>query len=90
MTIRNRIDEELERLQGMIDDLDVQAALAKADASDELSEAWKSAQDARARLEAEFARIKEGAEGPIENIGDAAEMLIDEIKNGYKKIRELI
>lgn len=90
MTIRDRIDHELDRLQALRDDLDVQAALAKADAKDELHEIWQKAEHARAKLEAEFERLKEGAEGPIENIGNAAEMLIDEIKKGYKQMRELI
>lgn len=90
MTIRERIDQELDRLQAMRDELDVQAALAKAEAQDELHEIWHKAEHARAKLEAEFDRIKDGAEAPMESIGDAAEMLIDEIKNGYQKIRELI
>lgn len=90
MTIRERIDQELDRLQAMREELDVQAHLAKIEAQEELNEMWKKAEHARAKLEAEFERIKDGAEEPLENIGEAAEQLLDEIKNGYKKIRELI
>jgi len=90
MTIRERIDQELERLETLRDELDLKAHLARIEAEGELSEIWHKAEHARAKLEAELARIKEGAEEPLENIGDAADVLIDEIKSGYKKIRELI
>jgi hypothetical protein len=90
MTIRERIDKELDRVQALRDELDVQAHLAKIEAQEELGEIWKKAEHARAKLEAEFARIKDGTEEPRENIGEAAEMLLDEVKNGYKKLRELI
>ncbi len=90
MSIRDRIDQELDRIQALREELDVQAHLARIEAQEELSEIWKKAEHARAKLEAEFSRIKDGAEEPLDNIGDAAEVLIDEIKNGYKKIKELI
>ena len=90
MSIRDRIDQELDRLQTMRDELDVQAHLAKIEAQDELNEIWKKAEHARAKLEAEVERIRAGAEEPLENIGDAAEVLLDEIKSGYKKLKELI
>jgi predicted nucleic acid-binding Zn-ribbon protein len=90
MSIRDRIDQELDRIQALRDEIDVQAHLAKIEAQDELNALWKKAEHARAKLEAEFERIKDGAEEPLENIGDAAEVLIDEIKTGYNKLKELI
>jgi len=90
MTIRERIDDELDRIQAMREELTVQAHLAKIEAQEDLSEMWKKAEHARAKLEAELGRIKDGAEEPLENIGAATESLLEEIKNGYKKIRELI
>ncbi len=90
MGIRDRIDQELDRIQALREELDVQAHLARIEAQDELNEIWKKAEHARAKLEAEVTRIKEGAEEPLESVGDAAEMLIDEIKSSYTKLKDLI
>lgn len=90
MSIKDRIDEELDRLRAMRDELDVQAHLAKADASDEIHEVWQKAEHARAKLDAEFDRIKSGMEGPLESVGEAADLLVDELKKSYQRIRDLI
>lgn len=90
MGFRERIDEEMERVQRMRDELDVRTHLARIEAEEELREVWKKAEHARAKLEAELGRLKDGTEEPRENIGQAAELLLDEIKAGYRKLKELI
>jgi hypothetical protein len=90
MSIQDRISEEIERLKGLRDELDVQAHLAKADAEDELREIWERAELTRAKLDAEYQRLREGVGENLEGVGEAAELLVDEVKKSYKRIRELL
>jgi hypothetical protein len=90
MSIKEQIEDQVQKLKQMRDELDVQAHLAGADAKDEVKALWHKAEHEYAKLEAEVSRIAGGAEEPLENIAEAAQMLLGEIKTGYTKIRELI
>ena len=90
MSIQDRISEEIERLKGLREELDVQAHLAKADAEDELRETWEPAEQTRAKLDAESQRLRDGAGENLGGPGEAPELLVDEVKKSYKRIRELL
>lgn len=83
---RNPIDKELDVLRRLRDELNVQAHLGRA----EVQELWEDAERRWHKLEGEAERLREQAREPLEQIGEAAELLMDEIKSGYEKLRKLI
>lgn len=83
---RGRFDQELDALRTLRDELRVQAHLGRA----EVRELWEDAERRWQKLETEVDRVREQAKEPLEQIGEAAELLVDEIKNGYDKLRRLI
>lgn len=84
--IADRLESELEKLKTRRDELRVQVDLGKK----ELEDAWEQADVKWNKLEAYVGRLRrEGAEA-IDEIGEAADLLVDELKDGYKRLRELI
>ncbi len=83
---RNAIDRELDVLRRVRDELNVQAHLGRA----EVRDLWEEAERRWQKLEAEAAHLREQAREPLEQIGEAAELLVSEIKGGYEKLRKLI
>lgn len=83
---RSRIDEELDTLRTLRDELRVRAHLGRA----EVRDLWEDAEKRWHKLEAEAGRVREQAREPMEQIGEAAELLLEEIKRGYDKLRKLI
>lgn len=84
--LRDRLEQELEKLKTTRDELRVQIDLGKKEAEDafeEVSEQW-------GHLEAHLARLKKEGEGALDDIGDAAELLVDEIKKGFDRVRSLL
>lgn len=81
-----KLDELLTTLQREADELQVQAALGKAEAK----EKWE---DVNARLQA-FRDKLEAARGPagevLEDVGDKARELADEVRDGFAKLRSLL
>ncbi len=81
--IKEQMTKALEHLKQQRDELQVQLHLAKADAKDE----W-------ARLDAQWSEIKPKLEAAREEVGKTAEsvgaalsLAIDELKNGYERLR---
>ena len=83
---RDRIDEELDQLRTLRDEIQVQAHLGRA----EVRELWEEAERRWQRLESEVDVIRKQAKEPLEQIGDAAEQLVGELKSGYERLRKLI
>jgi len=84
--LANRLDQELEKLKEKRDELRVQLDLGKKD----LHAAWEEAEEKWSHLEAQLHRLKREGEQAAEDIGEAADLLIGEIKQGFQRIRELI
>ena len=84
MADANLLADERDRLLTMRDELRVQLHLAGAEARDrfeELERAWS-------RFEGRMAVLADVARSEAHDVGDAAELLLDEIKNGYEHIRK--
>ena len=77
----NRFDDLIADLQQKRDELRVQIHLASKDIQDD----WEELEDKMEDI-AEKAGLEETSEG----IGDAIELLGDELKNGYQRIRDAI
>ena len=73
--------QDLERIRG---ELRVQLHLGGAEARD----AWDKIERKWERVENELGRIGEQAKAPIDEIGNATRSLINEIKQGYNRVRD--
>ena len=80
------VDRMLEDLKQVRDELELQIHLAKADARDEWTELEKKWDHFRARAEV----VGKAAEEAAGDVGEALEVLGDEIKKGYERIRKLL
>jgi signal-transduction protein with cAMP-binding, CBS, and nucleotidyltransferase domain len=81
-----RIDEEVEDLRRLRDELRVQMHLAKAEAK----ELWDDMEQRFSDIEGKAKQVARQAEGPLEDIGEAARLLAEEIRNGYRRIRDML
>ena len=79
-------DRLVEDLKQMRDELKVQMHLAAADARDEWNEVEKKWEHLRARLDV----VGKAAETSAEEVGDALEVVAQEIKKSYERIRSLL
>lgn len=77
----NKFDDLIADLQQKRDELRVQIHLASKDIQDD----WEELED-----KMEDIAKKAGLEETGEGIGDAIELLGDELKNGYQRIRDAI
>jgi len=85
MNVRNRIDQEAEELRAVRDDLKVRLHLAKLDAEDLWEEIEKKWQHAEAKLKV----LGEAGQEAADDVAEAAELVLAEVKEGYDKLRRL-
>ncbi|MET0387919.1 MAG: spore germination protein GerW family protein [Polyangiales bacterium] len=81
--LKETLQNELERLARVRDELRVQASVAKADTRTELNRldsVWQRVQD-------ELRRLGEQAKAPATELGAAARSLVDELAQGYGRIK---
>jgi len=83
---KERFHKELDELRRVRDELKVRIHLAKADAKDR----WDKLEQQFHRLEAKAGQISQISEEPLRDVRDAARLLIDEIRDGYRRIREAL
>lgn len=80
--LRKRIDEMLANLKKERDELHVKAHLAKMDAGDE----WTELEAKLAKLNAKAKELGGASLDASKDIGAAAKLLGEEIRDGFKKI----
>lgn len=83
---RERFEKEMQDLRRLRDELRVQVHLGLADAKDQ----WERLEQRFGELEGRARRMAERAEDPLEEIGKAAQRLADELREGYRRLRELL
>jgi len=83
---KGRFDDELDELRRVRDELRVQANLGKAEAT----ELWEKLEHRFEELEGKVKAKAKAAGEPLADIGDAAQMLADEIRNGYRRLRDIL
>ena len=83
---KERFQKELDELRRLRDELKLRIHLAKADAKD----GWDKLEHQFHRLEAKARQISQASEEPLRDVRDAARLLIDEIRDGYRRIREAL
>jgi len=82
IALKERIEKELEKAKTHAAEAAFQARLAKAEASSELRKIWRETEQNMAKLEARLENLGEEAD-------DAAQKLLDGVKDGWAKIKAL-
>jgi uncharacterized spore protein YtfJ len=81
--VRAAVQKQLDRLAKTRDELRVQAQLAKTETRGELNRleaVWQRVQD-------ELRRVGDQSQGPVQDLGNAAGVLLDELKHGYERVK---
>lgn len=84
--LRKRLDEEVKTLQLTRDELRVQIHLGAAEARDR----WTRLEKSWDHLEARLKRLGQATQESVEDVERAAKSLVEEIKLGYKHIRDFM
>ena len=80
------LSRELEGLREMRDELKLQLHLGKADAK----EAFEGVEKRWQHLEAKLKLLREGSKEDLAQIGEAAKLLTEEIRDGYRHLKKLL
>jgi len=86
MKIREKLEDELEALRVTRDELRVRLHLGKLDAQeqwDQLEKRWQ-------HVESKLKVAKDAGREVAGDVGEAANLTISEIKEGYAKLRKLL
>ena len=82
----DKLSEEIEALKQVRDELRVKIHLGAAEARD----AWEQLEKKWNELEAKAKQVSREAEQPLQDIGEAARDLANEIRAGYRRIRDAL
>jgi len=82
--LKTKVQQEIDELRRVRDELKVRMHLAKAEAKDR----WEVLENQFHRLESKGHQIAQASEAPLRDVGEAARLLVDEIREGYRRIRE--
>ncbi len=86
MTLRERLERELEDLRATRDELRVRLHLGKMDAQEQ----WEQVEKQWQRVESKLMLAGEAGREVAEDIGEATSLVIEEMKEGYTKLRKLL
>lgn len=83
---QDKLDELVETLKQRRDELSVQLHLGKAEAKD----LWKETEDKWRHLRGQLDTIDDGTGDAAKDVGAAAMLMAEEIKQGYERLRKLL
>jgi SMC interacting uncharacterized protein involved in chromosome segregation len=86
MTLRERLEQELEDLRTTRDELRVRVHLGKMDAQEQ----WEQVEKQWQHVESKLKVVGEAGREIAEDVGEATNIAIEEIKEGYLKLRKLL
>ena len=81
-----RFSEELKGLRELRDEFRVQMELGRAEAR----ERWERLEEDWRHLEAKLQLMRNESKGELEEIGEAARLLVQQIREGYRHLRSLL
>lgn len=84
--LRDRLSEEVNSLRRIRDELRVQLALGEAEVRDR----WELAEKRWYELEGRMKVLREASRAEAKEIGAAARLLVDEIREGYEHLRKQV
>jgi predicted nucleic acid-binding Zn-ribbon protein len=85
-TMKERLKESLERLEQERDELRVRLHLGKAEAKQE----WDKLDARIAELRERFDKAGDEAGDVMQDVGEAAKLLGDEIRTGFERLRRML
>jgi SMC interacting uncharacterized protein involved in chromosome segregation len=80
------LDELVERLKQGRDELNLKMHLGKAEAKD----LWQETEDKWRRLRSELDKVNTDTDDVARDVGAAAMLLAEEIKQGYQRLKQLL
>jgi uncharacterized protein YjbJ (UPF0337 family) len=83
---KDLMDDEIDLLRRGRDELRVQIHLGAAEARD----AWDKLEKSWHQLEGRLKRIGQVGQDSADDVEEAAKLLVDEIKSGYKHLRDVL
>jgi hypothetical protein len=86
MSLRERIEREVEDLRAAREELQVRLHLGKLDARDQWEQLEQKWQHAEGKLKA----LGDASQEVATDLGEAAKLALDELKEGYAKLRRLL
>jgi len=86
MALRDRLEKELEDLRTTRDELRVRMHLGKMDAQEQ----WEQIEKQWQHVESKLKVAGEAGREIAEDVGEAANLAIEEMKEGYAKLRKLL
>jgi SMC interacting uncharacterized protein involved in chromosome segregation len=86
MELRERLEKELEDLRATRDELRVRMHLGKLDAQDQ----WEQIEKQWQHVESKLKLVGEAGREIAEEIGEATSLAVEEMKQGYAKLRKLL
>jgi hypothetical protein len=86
MTVNERVQKQAEEVRAARDEIRVRLHLAKMDARDQ----WELVEKQWEHAEAKLRQLANTANEANDDIVEATELLLNEIRDGYKKLRSLI
>jgi len=84
--IRERIEEEMKGLQTIRDDLRVRLHLGQAEVRDQ----WEKIERAWQHVEARAKVLRNESKESMEDVEEAARLLVEEIREGYRNLKQLL
>lgn len=84
--ISERLNEEFEHLKTLRDDLRVRVHLGKAEIRDQ----WEGLEKDWQRAESKMKAIRASSRGSAKDVGEAANLLLEELRQAYHRIRALL
>lgn len=86
MTLRERIEQEVEELRTTRDELRVRLHLGKLEAK----ELWEELEKDWEHTEGKIKNLADAGQEVAEDVGEAAQVVVDQLKEGYAKLRRLL
>ena len=84
--LTEKISEELNALRELRDEFRVQMELGRAEARNR----WEELEQDWHHLEGKLKLVRDESRGDLEDIGEAARVLLQEIRDGYRHLRSLL
>jgi adenylate cyclase len=84
--IRERIENEMKGLRTIRDDLRVRLHLGQREVRDQ----WEKLERTWQHVEAKTKVLREESKESMEDVEEAARLLVDEIREGYRNLKRLV
>jgi hypothetical protein len=86
MTVKDRVESDVDELMTLRDELKLKVHLGKMEAQ----ELWEDLEKHWDQAEGKLKVLADASAEAAGNVGDAAEIVVEEVRSGYQKLRNLL